>query len=86
MEKQVTQVMLSSQIDTNSSIHMTTWVDADKRLKEGVVIKLKNDDRAWTVLHVYNTEFMHTIDNRGWDNNNYDKHESKSMKERLDKA
>lgn len=81
-DKFITQVLLSCPIDDNESLHMVTWLDEDSRIKKGVKLTLKDDDRLWTVTEVYNTELSHTVDNRGWDNNNYDKHNGIPMKDR----
>lgn len=80
-DKLVTQVDLKSvgTLGGNLELHhqMTTWLDADSRIKEGVVITLKDykPDMKWVIDKVYSTMTKADIDKRGWDNNNYDKHE-----------
>lgn len=59
---------------------LTTWVESDKRLKEGVEITLKGEDHRWTISKVYGEAELSQIDNRGWDNNNYDKHNGLGIK------
>lgn len=70
-DKLVTQVDLVS-----AGRQMTTWLDNDARIRVGVVISLKGeDDTRWKIVKVYETRTAADIDKRGWDNNNYDKHE-----------
>ena len=66
-------------------ISMTTWLEKDARIRKGADITLKDDDRLWTVLEVYDTEVPFDLleMNRNWDNNDYSKHDGTSMKERL---
>lgn len=69
------QVKLVRPVPGAGQIQMTTWVDADPRLKKGVVIELKKDNRKWMVEEVYSTVDEKLIkDGRDFDNNNYDKH------------
>lgn len=79
----LTQIDVATKGQDGTITAMTTWVDADNRIKEGVKVLFKGDDREWSILKVYNTELRHSIDNRGWDNNNYDKHDGTSMRDRL---
>lgn len=68
IEKQlVTQVSLR-----NGDKLMTTWVDADSRLKPGVKLELKKVEGLWEIEKVFTTQEYK--DFHGWDNNNYDKH------------
>lgn len=60
---------------------LTTWVKSDKRLKEGVEITLKGEDHRWRISKVYEGEHdLSEIENRSFDNNNYDKHEGLKLK------
>lgn len=80
---QIELVTSGEEFDTISG--MTTWVEKDPQLKVGSKVKVKDDDRWWTVTGIYpNIEipFVELKSNRGWDNNNYDKHDTKSLKER----
>lgn len=85
--KEVTQVTLKCEEPDKLGHHrqMTTWLDADKRIVVGANISLKDmDDVRWVITHVYGTQDKHTVDsNRGWDNNNYDKHDGRAMKDRV---
>lgn len=86
--REMVQVDLSRKIESSTftSETMTTWVDNDSRLAEGRRIVLKDDKRVWTIEKVYKQSvLLHTdvVGNRGWDNNNYDKHDGTSMKARL---
>lgn len=60
--------------DSIRIVNLITWVESDKRLKKGVKVTLKGDDRVWTIDEVYGEAELSQIDHRGWDNNNYDKH------------
>jgi hypothetical protein len=73
-EALVTQVKLVRPVEDSGYAQMTTWVDADSRLKKGVVITLKKDDTSWMVEEIYGTQTINDIDARGWDNNDYSKH------------
>lgn len=55
---------------------MTTWLNADPRVKEGAVISLKDyaEGTRWEITDVYATETLAKIDTHGWDNNDYSKH------------
>jgi hypothetical protein len=64
-----------------------TWIPLTKGLKVGSIITFKDLEHDWTVTHIYDTqiEMEEVTSNRGWDNNNYDKHDSSSMKDRVKK-
>lgn len=79
----VTQIDVVTRNEDGSISAMTTWVEADSRIKEDVKVIFKGDKREWVVTKVYNTELKHSIDSRGLDNNNYDKHDGTSMKDRV---
>lgn len=69
--KMLQQVKLVTRED-GTVRHITTWVDADPRLKRGVVITLdKIPDVKWLVEEVYSTKVPRAqLDlNRGWTNN-----------------
>jgi uncharacterized membrane-anchored protein len=70
-----TQVKLVRPIGDSRYAQLTTWVDADSRLKKGVVITLKKDNNRWMIEEVYGTQTISDIDARNWDNNDYSKHE-----------
>lgn len=71
MSKLMTQVSLICKEDGAT---MTTWVDQNEKVKVGAVISLKGNDHTFTVREVYETRPMSEVSNRGFDNNNYDKH------------
>lgn len=80
------QVVLARRLEGEKLATMVTWLPTDKRIKKGVSVKLKGKDEWWEVALVFSTEAeMNEIDNRGWDNNNYDKHDGTSMKARTKK-
>lgn len=81
----VTQVTLSKRVSDTNTKYMTTWVDSDSRLKPNASVVLKGIEGEWKLQKVYGTQDRHEVDNRGWDNNNYDKHDGTSMKKRLGK-
>jgi hypothetical protein len=59
-------------LKTKDGKTLTTWVDSDPRVKEGVMIALKEfPDMKWKVLKRYTTELdVNLLDmNRGWTNN-----------------
>ena len=60
-------------LETKDHEQMTTWLDSDTRIKPGVIIELKKDNRMWKVLEVFST-VDNIPDHRSFDNNNYDKH------------
>lgn len=68
-DKMVTQIDLVS-----GDKRLTTWVDADPRVRVGANISIKGMDGRWDITHIYATQDAKSIDKRGWDNNNYDKH------------
>lgn len=84
MSKLMTQFELVSHDDKhNSNTTMMTWLENDAKLKKGVKITLKDDDRLWTINNVYNDvqlQYSELQLNRKWDNNNYDKHQSDLIK------
>jgi hypothetical protein len=42
------------QHDLRSDDHrLTCWLEVDSRVKEGVLITLKGDDRFWEVMRIY---------------------------------
>lgn len=67
----------------NSEV-MTTWLDDDPRLKEGVFITLKDfkPEMKWEVIQLYHDsrEAADFDFHRKWDNNNYDKHVGLAIK------
>lgn len=76
------QIRIETPVEGGKAI-MVTWVDDDKRLHVGTVIKLKDDDREWTITNLFGTEERSIIEmNRNWDNNNYDKHTGTPIKDR----
>lgn len=80
----MTQVKLLARVEPRGQekpmVYMVTWLDADKRIQSGTVISLKGDERKWLIVDVYNTIERSEIDQHGWDNNNYDKHEGLKLK------
>ena len=78
----VTQVTLKRPVSGGNSL-LTTWLPADPRIKVGLVITIKPYTRTyWRVDKVFSTLERDMTKNHGWDNNNYDIHESKAMKDR----
>lgn len=82
----MTQISISSSTGERlrEKSKMTTWVDADKRLKVGMIVVLKGDDREWKIEKIFeNDQPFCVIDNHGWDNNDYSQHDGTAMKDRL---
>lgn len=53
---------------------MTTWVNEHPNLKVGNYLTLKKVDGLWLIENMYAVQEANNVDNRKWDNNNYDKH------------
>lgn len=81
------QVDLERKTPLGTKLKMSTWLENDPRVKEGYEITLKGSKSGqwWTIVKIYETviDISAIESNRNWDNNNYDKHNTKSMKERL---
>jgi hypothetical protein len=85
MSKIMKQVMLQH-TEKDAGANLTTWLEKDPRIKKGVRLTLKDDDREWTVLEVYDLEIpFDQLGVRGFDNNNYDKHDGTALKDRAKK-
>ena len=84
MVKKTTMVQVD--LKRADGVEMTTWVDKRPDLKEGVLLSLKDEDKDvfWRVNKVYDIEMDkdQVEKNRGWDNNNYEKHDGTAMKDR----
>jgi hypothetical protein len=64
---------------------MTTWVDKTANLQRGYYVKLKDldDNLWWKVEKVYDLEVpKDQLGVRGFDNNNYEKHDGTAIKDR----
>lgn len=74
--KEMVQVLLVNRSQDEQRI-LTTWLENDKRIKEGVNLTLKEygTNCVWHVNKVFGTASFNEINHHGWDNNNYDKHE-----------
>lgn len=72
----IVQVTLYREVD---GARMTTWVDNKPNLRLGSRITLKDcvEDGLWQVVERFDGEHeTHDFDfHRGWDNNDYSKHE-----------
>ena len=81
------QVRLERETGQGTKLTLAPWVEYDARIKEGNEITLKDSEAKnwWKIVEVYNItlEAAEVQANRNWDNNNYDKHNTTSMKERL---
>lgn len=77
--------MVQVDISRADGATMTTWVDKRPDLIKGNFITLKDDEKVlWRVEKVYDIVMSknEVEKNRGWDNNNYDKHDGRAMKDR----
>lgn len=66
------------------NLQMTTWMEKRVELEVGRLVRFHNETTWWKIKKIYNIELDKTEleMNRKWDNNNYDKHVTTSMKER----
>lgn len=65
---------------------MTTWVDKRPDLKVGSFVSLKEGEvnLYWRIEKIYDLEVpKNKLGTRGFDNNNYDKHDGTALKKRL---
>lgn len=79
------QVKLEAPLTEGRKSTLVTWVTNDKKIVPGATMTLKEiEDTRWTVVEVYDlVQSKEEVEsNRNWDNNNYDKHDTRSLKER----
>jgi hypothetical protein len=78
--------MIQVELTTTDGAKMTTWVEKNKLLGEGSAVRLEGETEWRRVSKIYDGIELTKVEiesNRSWDNNNYDKHNTTSMKDRL---